>query len=154
MLFLLLLIGTIQFTNAEFNFNLIKDYLKENHLKICLLLSCEGIDSNFELFKKIQSENVWTNIVDISNGTDSIDMDKTFQYRSAHVAVVIDLECSSTSELLNEISKRIWFHQRYFWLMFSPDFQWAYQHLINQNINLDAEITLVIPMDKQRFNHL
>lgn len=142
---------SISLTYGKLNLNLIKDFLTENHLKICLFLSCEGVVKNVQLFKTAQSEGIWTNVLDISNGTSSLDFDKTFQYSTSHIAVIIDLKCRQTSEIFSIISKKMWFHQRYFWLIFAPDMDLAHTILENQNINLDAEITLAIPMEDDRF---
>lgn len=123
-------------------FTLINDYLKENNLKVCVILSCNKINQdNFERTKMLHDKSdTWYSSYDISS--DYIELTRL----SHRMGVVIDLNCSEIVEFLREISKRIFFHHERYWLMFSPDINRTFHVLQKQNINVDAEIAVAIPI--------
>lgn len=126
---------------------LINDYLTENNLKVCVLLSCNKTRDNFELFNIFHDKSdKWYSFYDISN--ESIEFDTLLMRLSHQIGVVIDLSCSEIVEFLREISKRIFFHRERYWLMFSPDMNRTFYVLQKQNINVDAEISIAIPIEE------
>lgn len=138
-----------QFTKVKCSYNsqgmeftLINDYLKENNLKVCVILSCNKTQDNFERLKMLHDKSdIWYNFYDISN--DYIKLTRL----SHRMGVVIDLNCTEIDKFLREISKRIFFHHERYWLMFSPDINRTFDVLQNQNINVDAEISIAIPIE-------
>lgn len=136
---------------------LIKDYLQYNYFKTLLLVSCANQPNinPTEIIFAIHHERVWINVLDISVGEleiASFDYDQFFIRLSGVHCVVMDLECDQAGAFLREISKRILFHYERNWLLFSSSFNESYYSLSQQNINVDAEISLVIPVDTETEN--
>lgn len=126
------------------NYALIKDYLQANNIKVCALLSCNSQDY-FKLLNIFNGKSEkWCSFHDISN--DYIEVEKRLIRLSHQVGVVIDLECSEIVEFLREMSKGTFFHRERYWLMFSSDMNRTFDVLQKQNINLDAEISIAIPV--------
>lgn len=126
------------------NVSLIKDYLKLNNIKTCVLMNCLNIPNRARDNYHFHTDDIWTNNIDISDGNVQINYTSLVRLVSL-MSVAIDLECLQSMVVLNEISVRKMFHFERFWIMFSNDLDEAYKMLKNQNINIDAEIMLVTP---------
>lgn len=127
-------------------YTLVNDYLIANNLKVCVLLSCNRDDDNLKLFNNIhRKSDIWYSFYDISN--EPIEYESLLMRLSHHIGVVIDLNCSEIVEFLREISKRIFFHHERYWLMFSSDLNQTFDVLQKQNINVDAEVSIAIPVE-------
>lgn len=126
---------------------LINDYLTANNLKTCVLLSCDNrqLMDKFKSFNILNGQNnVWYNFCDISK--DSNDYETLLMRLSHHIGVVIDLNCPEIVGFLREISKRMYFHRERYWLMFAADVNRTIDVLQKQNVNVDAEISVAIPV--------
>lgn len=124
---------------------LIEDYLKKNQLKISVLVSCNVRQDYLQLFDTVLGKSdIWYRFWDISNN--AIDFEALLIRLSHQVGVVIDLNCSKIVEFLSDISKRIFFHHERHWLMFATDLNQTYNMLQKENINVDAEISIAIPI--------
>ncbi len=148
--FILLLTIT---TSDSFNINLMKSVQTFSNIRTLLLLTCEASpkSSFIDTIKTFQNDGTWMNILDISNGTDiSVVNFKHFFLRlsSSHI-VVCNLTCHQTIKFLTEISKLKMFHGERNWLLFSDKLEYAESVLRNENINSDAEITLVVPENQK-----
>ncbi len=129
------------------NYALVSDYLNLNHLKICVILSCnhDHVD-NFNLFNIFHDKrDAWYRFHDIAE--DSIELGTLLRRLSHQIGVVIDLNCSEIGEFFREISKRILFHRERYWLMFAPDINRTINVLQKQNVNADAEISVAVPVE-------
>lgn len=132
--------------HCDLNPKLITDFLREQHLKIGILFTCEPDRTVIDLMKVAHQQSVYLGSANIRKGVDGISFDRLFRFVNNPVAVIIDLNCNGTAEILREVSRRIYFHQRYHWLMFSVNETVARNQLANENINFDAEITLAVPV--------
>lgn len=131
-----------------FNHQLIKDYQKFKNLRTTLILTCETAPDIVALVKDLQydGDGTWINLLDISNETDisQVDYNKFFVRLSYAHNVVCSLKCS-----LNQISKWKMFHYERSWLIFSESVEQTFNVLEKQNINSDAEITVVSPYNEK-----
>lgn len=129
------------------NVFLIKDYLKTNYLTTMLLVSCGNEPTSMETLRVLHGN--WINVWDISDASVLTDFnyDRFFGRYSQPHGVVVNLECNNTSSFMGQISKRILFHNERFWLMFHTDLENTFGILSQQNINVDAEIVLALPVD-------
>lgn len=134
--------------HCDLNPNLITDFLREQHLKIGILFTCEPDRTTINLMKATHKQSVYLGSANIRNGVDDISFDRLFRFVNNPVAVIIDLNCNGTADILREVSRRIYFHQRYHWLMFSMNENLARHQLSSENINFDAEITLAVPVSQ------
>jgi len=111
------------------------------------------IADDFHLFKNIKSDNyVWFTIENINKDPSDIDYDRIL-YSSHLIGVIIDLNCENIPIILSEISNRWMFNCSYFWLMFDNDVTHSFNILQNENINVDAEITLAINTSEIFFDY-
>lgn len=114
-----------------------------------LFVTCE---KNYEVYTietiDLQRIGIWTNVIDISNESVLSNSDYSAFGRVSHPhCVVLNLECNYTNAFLAQISKRILFHNERNWLMFSSSLRKAFATLSPQNINVDAEIVLAVPVN-------
>lgn len=126
---------------------LVRHFLLENYIKNVLFLSCASPQEVHNLRKDIQSLHMWTVSADI-NGDINLNYERLFAYKNHRMAVVVDLECLKIRSVLGEVSKRTYFHQRYFWLIFAENVNQSVAMLGGENINVDAEITVAISEEK------
>lgn len=124
---------------------LVQHFLVENYIKTVLFLSCASPQDTHRLRKEAQKLHVWTASADISKDI-GLDVERLFYYKNHRVAVVADLDCPRMGSVLGEVSKRTYFHQRYFWLIFANHVNQSVAMLGEENINVDAEITVAVPV--------
>lgn len=137
LIFLLLVIVATKSSPIKFGF--INDFIKENQLRITIILTCDN--SIFDI-KGIRNLNSQFKIQNIDEN--EINYEKVFNSYNGNLGIIYDLDCSKTNKFLPEISNRWMFNSSYNWLLFSNDLESSEKSLQNQNINIDAEITLVI----------
>lgn len=129
------------------NVKLVRHFLMENYIKTALYLSCSPVRNVYQLQKDAQSLHVYTSSVDIGSASSkNFDYERFFRYFNHRVAVVADLECPTISSVLDKVSNHTYFHQRYFWLIFAQSVRQSEALLGVENINVDAEITVAIPV--------
>lgn len=156
MTLLLLLLVTVFGRNSisvysQTTATVIEDYLRVNNLKTVLLISCVNQTNvrSMETISTLQHRGIWFNIWDISNENElsiaNPDYDNFFIRLSNAHCVVVDLDCKQAAAFMKVFSKRILFHYERNWLIFSSDFNKSFDILSQQNINVDAEVSLVIP---------
>lgn len=112
-----------------------------------LFISCENDTLPLEEMRSLNG--IWINVWDIHNQSELIDFNYYHffgRYSHPH-GVVLNLECDITNSLLIQISKRIFFHYERFWLMYTSNLETASTILSSQNINVDAEIVVAVPID-------
>ncbi|CAO1406755.1 unnamed protein product [Diamesa hyperborea] len=61
------------------------------------------------------------------------------------IGVIFDLTCNETEDIFKGFSSGEYFNASYNWLMIAEDYEESVDLLKQQNINLDAEITLAVP---------
>lgn len=145
----IVLIVGVAIRSYSCNIFLIKDYLRRNYLSTMLLVTCEKTNETNKIETiNLQHIGIWTNVLDISDESIIASNDYSFFFgRASHPpCVVIDLECNHTNAFMTEISKRLLFHNERNWLMITSNFRKAYATLSLQNINVDAEIVLAVPV--------
>lgn len=128
------------------NFDLIRYFLSENSLKVCVLLPCnkKSESINTELVLSLQLNGYWASMHPLNEETVK-NIAHILAYRRVPVGIVTDLDCPLESNFLEAASNLTLFHQNWFWLMFSSSFDDAYEILKGQNINVDAEVTVAVP---------
>lgn len=133
------------------NFDLIQYFLSENCLKVCVLLPCDqkSESKNAELVISLQSSGYWASMhpVNVKTVTNIADI---LAYRSVPVGIITDLSCPLEGSFLEAASNLTLFHQNWFWLMFSSNFDDAYNTLKGLNINVDAEVTVAVHSNETR----
>lgn len=132
--------------SAHVHMNLVRHFLLENNIKTVLFLSCQSAEDLRHLLKDAHTIRVWTASVPIGGSSAvGLDYERFFWYHNHRMAVVTDLECPTIRVVLDEVSKRSYFHQRYFWLIFADSATQSLALLGGENINVDAEITVALP---------
>lgn len=154
---LLLVIGSIIISTNSQSATVIKDYLRVNNLKTVLFVSCVD-QTNFDLIETIstlQHQEIWTNVWDFSKSSLlEADYERFFIRLSNTDCVVVDLDYNETIPLMKEFSNRILFHYERNWLIFSSHFNKSFDILSQQNINVDADVSLAIPVvSPEKNNH-
>lgn len=126
--------------------DLIKNFVKEKHLKDCVYLSCEKFSENTKILKALHNYNISTGFYNnnVSFGISSASIEKLLKFRNYQIGVVHDLDCQKTENYLKKISTSSMFGLRYSWLMFTTNFSKAEMILENENINVDSDITLAL----------
>ncbi|CAO1398708.1 unnamed protein product [Diamesa tonsa] len=61
------------------------------------------------------------------------------------IGVIFDLTCNETEDIFKDFSSGEYFNASYNWLMIAENYEESVDLLKQQNINLDAEITLAVP---------
>lgn len=116
-------------------------FLDEYKLSIGIIFHCEKlnkkwldlseIDLKYFSFKKINAHNL--------NSLMNLKFNK--------IGIFIDLSCNNIENFFNKISEMYFFNASYNWLLLSDNYETSVKLLTQQNINLDAEITLAIATD-------
>ncbi|KAJ6647072.1 Ionotropic receptor 75a [Pseudolycoriella hygida] len=148
----LVLFGSITICICSQSTSLVKDYLTYNNLNTVLLIPCRNeptVDSIRNL-RTLQEYGGWTNVRDIADESLTTDSDKFFVRLSNAHCVVVSLDCNETIEFLSKASDRKLFHYERNWLIFGSNLSRSYDILREQNINVDAEVTLAIPLESDR----
>lgn len=138
----------ISHTNSlhDFNYPLIKDYLKWNNIKAVLFVTCRLPDwLAIKNLKNNLNDDIYQNHWDMSDEVYVSDFNyQHFFVRSSYpLCVVVDWECNTTYSFLKEISKRTMFHYERHWLMFGRSFEKMFATLSEEYINVDAEVAIV-----------
>lgn len=122
--------------------DLLNNFLKEKHLKVCIILSCEDNPSKINTLKALQHNNIWLTIYDVSRNVSSAQVRELLSFRNYPVGVVYDLGCPNSERILSEVSTESMFGLRYSWLIFADRFREGEYVLAQQNINVDSDIIL------------
>lgn len=142
-------VGVILLKITSQHIALIKDYLNHSHIATVLFVTCENANEMLEILTELHNINSYVNVQSITNESDLSNFNYTHFFvrlESPH-AVVINLNCEHVNQVLNESSQRTLFHLARSWLIFSNNMSESYEKLRHENINLDADITLVIPLN-------
>lgn len=139
------------FPAIAMNMLFVKDYLKFNNIRICVFLSCDNVTDRMKNRIEFEHNNVWINWWSVSEEGDLRRLNYTniLVRLTSPIAVIFNLECQHSNELLEEISKRKMFHYERYWLMFGHNQHEAYTILERQFINMDAEILLALPTNEK-----
>lgn len=133
------------------NITLIKDYLNYSHIETVLFVTCKNDNKMLKIVTEFHMINSYVNMWSIANESDISALNYTQFFRrleSPHT-VVINLNCEHIRSFLNQSSQRTLFHLERTWLIFSNNMSQSYGILGEENINLDADITLVIPLENR-----
>lgn len=134
---------------ASQNIPLIKDYLTYSRIKTSLFVTCENDNEMYKIVTELQETNSYVNSWSISNDNDvsTLNYTKFFLRLGSPFTILINLNCEHVDNFLEQASQKILFHFERTWLIFSDNMSQSYDILSRENINMDAEITLVIPLD-------
>lgn len=155
---LLVIFGVITVCTCSPIVTLLKNYLSLKNLKTVLLVSCDNKPNinPIELEVSLKHEEIWLNVWDITNKDfiPHFDYDHFFIRLSNTPCVIMDVDCNATDAFMEEISKRRLFHYERSWLIFGSDYNRSIAVLRHQSINVDAEISLVIPGEVENHNEM
>ena len=115
---------------------LITDFMAYFHLKIGIIFFCGEnyptlIQEYFISYVPIKTFN-------LSESKNLLH----FDHRS--FAVIFDIKCERTEKIFKVFSRNNFFNRSYNWLMFDDNLEHSHEMLSEQNINIDAEITLAV----------
>lgn len=137
---ILLLLAVASSTNSSsIKFEIVNDFIKDNQLRISIILTC---NNSILYIQDIRNLTTQFKIQNVENN--EFDYEKVFNSYNGDLGIIYDLDCKNTNKFLPEISSRWMFNSSYNWLLFSTDLENSIKALQTQNINIDAEITLVI----------
>lgn len=149
---------------------LVQHHLIANHVRIVVFLSCDQ-RTQIESVRLAYRLNLMASSVDIrqwfgsdsdnsnETGTDNaqttfnddspigVEFRRLFRPCNHRIGIVLDLECPlrAVRSVLAAASQRIYFHHRYYWLMFASNEEQLHRLLEHENVNVDAEITAATP---------
>lgn len=130
------------------NIHLIKDYLNYTHIKTALFATCDSTNELLKIVLEFHNINTYANVWSIKNDSVAGTLNNTqffVRLEGRHV-VVVDLNCEYVSSFLDLSSPKMLFHLERSWLMFSESLEQSYDILAELNINVDADVTLAIPL--------
>lgn len=129
--------------------SLIKDYLDYVDIRTILFVSCESRYDMSKIITELHKTNTYVNVWNISEESDLSKLNYTqfFIRLQNPITIVINLNCAHINDFLQKASQKIFFHLERTWLMFSNNISQTYDVLLPQNINMDAEISSVIPLE-------
>lgn len=131
------------------NVTLIEDYLNYSHIQTALFVTCENINDISRIVTQLHNINSYVNVWSIKEESDVSRLNYTqfFVRLESQQTIVINLNCEFINNFLNQSSQRRLFHLERTWLIFSSNTSQSYEILERENINMDADITLLIPQN-------
>lgn len=123
--------------------NLVQGFLNYFKLKYGIVFFCGGITLNIK--NLLRNGTTYLTAFDLSS--DDFQLNKLELFMKIDhriIGVIIDLTCHETEDVFGEISSGEHFNASYNWLMIAEDYEESIELLKQQNINLDAEITLAV----------
>lgn len=148
--FILLLLFTTSKSDKS-NYCLIKDYLQWNNMKTALFLSCGSLYWR-ELNPITENSDIRLNFWDITETKNVSNFNyQHFFARTTYpfCVIVSNWDCNQTQSILNEISNRALFHYERYWLIIGGSVEEMYNSLKEENINIDAEVAIVVPIGEK-----
>ncbi len=147
---LVLYITTITTVTTQ-NIALIKDYLNYNHIKTTLIVTCESINEILKILTELHTIDSYVNVLSIrsESAITALNYTQFFLRSEGPHTVVIDLECVHVASILKQSSQKMLFHLERTWLIFGQNLSQSYDLLSQENINMDADVTLVIPLENR-----
>ncbi|XP_062698788.1 uncharacterized protein LOC134284201 [Aedes albopictus] len=150
-LFVLLIVCGL--SRAAINVDLFKDYLKWRNVKIVTVFHCVNQNDVFDLYSKMTtSSSEKIHFSDISNFTAAIwNHTHIMRYDYHKLGASVDMGCPETPKLFGVMSKYEYFNASYYWLVFANGtLDEAACLLSEQNLNVDAKVTLVVDQGVQQ----
>lgn len=136
-----------------FNYPFIKDYLQWINVKATLIINCGPPDwTELQNIKNnLKINDIWLNHWDMSRevSLSNFNYQHFFDRSSYPMCVILNWECNQTTSLLREISKRTMFHFERYWVIFGKSSQQIFNMLSSENVNVDAEVAIVLPIAKK-----
>ncbi|XP_055634915.1 ionotropic receptor 75a-like [Toxorhynchites rutilus septentrionalis] len=133
------------------NVNLLKHYLQWQHSRILIVFHClEQNEDVVPLSKQITTSfNGQTHYVSISSFIHNTwDHHHIMRYRYHTLALTIDMDCAKTEKVFECASNGAYFNASYHWLLFGNDSLSSATCLLDeQNLNVDAKVTLAVPRE-------
>lgn len=151
---------SIQFSSQ--NIHLIQDYLNYSQIKTALFVTCESTNELMKIVAELHNSDTYAIVWSIKNESvaGTLNYTQFFVRLGAPHMVVVDLNCGHVNSFLEQSSQRKLFHLERSWLMFSKSLKRSRDILGQQNINLDADVCLVVYQKENRlvinedFEHL
>lgn len=120
------------------------DFLNHLNLKYGTVFFCGGISANIK--NLLRNDTKYMGAFDLSSDDfqqDSLEFIMKIHHRI--IGVIFDLTCNETEDIFKGFSSDEYFNASYNWLMIAENYEESVDLLKQQNINLDAEITLAVP---------
>lgn len=145
-IYLLLLLSTTSICD-DFNYQLVKDYLLYSNVRIVLFATGERQTLvDVEKSRLFQNDGIW---ISQWNTLNEIDYERFFVRSSHQICIVINLTNNRTQNILHEVSQRKMFHFERSWIMFGTSQKQTFDLLSNENVNVDAQIATIVPIDEK-----
>lgn len=138
----ILLVASAVSASASVHLPLVHKHVRQHKLKFLHHLSCDTA-AGFSLLRFGHRSQLWSGTTDIRRDATQ-KLDASFHHHNHRVGIVLDLQCplAAVWPLLAAVSERMYFHRSFVWLMFARDAQQISELLANENINVDADITV------------
>nr|AOE48120.1 putative ionotropic receptor IR16 [Scaeva pyrastri] len=133
------------------------DFLEYNHLKQGIIIMCNDDSLQMEELKAISKKSLWLSYIRVGQTTDTnmnnADFKDLFRQGGGRkVGVSFDIECQSatvTVPILESVSANNFFNSSQAWFILAKSFGMGLQALEKLEINIDADITLGIKIQKE-----
>lgn len=135
--------------SLEINPKLLVNFAKHFNLNYGIIFYCEPLSTDVWT-KVIKNEFLYFSFYDVSSlrfNLSESEMMMRFNYRQ--ILIAFDITCIETNKVFKEFSRSSYFTASYNWLLLSDNYESSTELLQVQNINLDAEITLVVMKDDE-----
>lgn len=135
---------------SHINIALIKDYLNYKRITTALFITCDSTNEILESLTELHTIDSYVNVLDIRNESviTALNYTQFFVRLEGSHTIIIDLDCEHINSILKQSSQRMLFHLERTWLIFTNG-NHSFDLLNNQNINIDADVTLVIPLENR-----
>ena len=138
--------------SLEINQELFVSHLNHFNIKYGIIFYCESLNIN-AWNKVVQNELVYFSFYDISSTKFNLsEAWKMMGLNYRQIGITFDITCNKVLEIFSDFSRFLYFNASYNWLMFSNNYTNSLEVLKNQNINLDAEITLAVVTEGRDIN--
>lgn len=134
-------------TVATVHLPIVRHHLLANRLRVVELLWCD-VRSPADVMRLCHTLGVSAGAADLHGIGRPDRLHRHFYMHNHQVGVVLDLTGCPERQvraLLHAASAHTLFHRRYVWLMFADGVSRIYDLLEDENVNVDADITVAVP---------
>lgn len=135
--------------SLEINQKLIFNFANHRNLNYGIIFYCESFNVTNAWTENEETKFIYFAFYDISSVEFNLSETSTimrFNYRQ--IGIIFDITCYETVDVFYIFSRFHYFNGSYNWLMLTNNYTNSIEVLQVQNINLDAEITLVVYDEK------
>lgn len=146
MFHLVVILSVAKAASALIDYSLAAKFLQREHVNTLILFGCDLLDSS-KLYREFSESFPGSiHMFDIDSTRFYNDHRRFMEVTHFRLAVVTDLSCVNSYELLNFCSINSYFNGSYRWLMFAKDsLDVTVNFLRTQNLNIDSSVTVAVP---------